>query len=196
MALLAWSTARGRGSLTPRVKRTVLLHGLIGGVLITLLKVVEYRYLVLEHSLEIYGGIVAVLFASLGIWLGRRLTRERVVTREVRVDVPVEVPVHVPVEVRVAVPFEVRVEVPVEVPVARSEPFVRDQARVEQLGLTPRELDILEVMAAGLSNREIAQRLFVSENTVKTHLARLFSKLSARRRTEAVRLAKAARLIP
>jgi len=150
------------------VKKTVLLYGLLAGVLIALLKLVEYRYLVIEHSLELYGGIVALVFAVVGIWLGQKLTRERVVSREVRV----------------------------EVPVVRSGPFVRDQAKVEELGLTPRELDILEAMAAGLSNKEIAERLFVSENTVKTHAARLFSKLSARRRTQAVQLAKEAGLIP
>lgn len=156
------------------MKKTVLLYGLVGGVLITLLKLVEYRYLVLEHSLELYGGIVALVFAVVGIWLGQKLTRERIVTREVEVPVPVRV----------------------EVPVVRSEPFVRDAARVAALGLTPRELDILDALAAGLSNKEIAERLFVSENTVKTHAARLFSKLSAKRRTQAVQLAKEAGLIP
>ena len=150
------------------MKKTVLLYGLLGGALIALLKLVEYRYLVLEHSLEIYGGIVALVFAVVGIWLGQKLTRERIVTREVAV----------------------RVEVP------RREPFVRDQAKVESLGITPRELEILEAMAAGLSNKEIAERLFVSEITVKTHAARVFSKLSARRRTQAVQLAKEAGLIP
>ena len=63
-------------------------------------------------------------------------------------------------------------------------------------GITPRELEILELIAAGLSTREIAERLFVSENTVKTHAGRLFDKLSARRRTQAVQLAKEAGLIP
>jgi len=154
------------------VKKTVFLYGLVGGLLVAVLKVVEYRYLVLEHSLEIYGGIVAVLFSAAGIWLGLKLTRPRetVITREV------------PVEVRVSVPA--------------NGPFVRNQARVEQLGLTPRELDILEAMAAGLSNREIAERLFVSENTVKTHAGRVFDKLAAKRRTQAVQLAKEAGLIP
>jgi len=154
------------------VKKTVLLYGLLGGVLVAVLKVVEYRFLVLEHSLEIYGGIIAAIFSALGIWLGLKLTRPRetVITREV------------PVEVRVPVPT--------------AGPFVRDQARVEQLGLTPRELDILEAMAAGLSNREIAERLFVSENTVKTHAGRVFDKLAAKRRTQAVQLAKEAGLIP
>jgi DNA-binding CsgD family transcriptional regulator len=155
------------------VKKTALLYGILGGVLIAVLKLVEYRFLVLEHSLEIYGGIVALLFSALGIWLGLKLTRTRetVVVREV--------PVHV----------EVQVPVP-------AGPFARNEARLEQLGITPRELEILEAMAAGLSNREIAERLYVSENTVKTHAARLFDKLSARRRTQAVQHAKEAGLIP
>jgi DNA-binding CsgD family transcriptional regulator len=148
------------------VKKTVLVYGILGGVLIAVLKVVEYRFLILEHSLEIYGGIVALLFSGLGIWLGLKLTR----TRET-------------VVVR-------------EVPVPGVGPFERNETRVEQLGITPRELEILEAMAAGLSNREMAERLFVSENTVKTHTARLFDKLSARRRTQAVQRAKEAGLIP
>jgi DNA-binding CsgD family transcriptional regulator len=156
------------------VKKTILVYGLLGGVLIAALKLVEYRFLVIEHSLEIYGGIVAALFSVLGIWLGLKLTRTRetVVVREV--------PVHV--------------EVPV--PVSGAGPFARNEARLRQLGITPRELEILEAMAAGLSNREIAERLFVSENTVKTHAARVFDKLSARRRTQAVQRAKEAGLIP
>jgi NarL family two-component system response regulator LiaR len=156
------------------VKKTVLLYGLLGGVLIAVLKLVEYRYLVLEHSLEIYGGLVALIFSTLGIWLGLRLTR----TRET-------------VVVR-----EVPVQVEVRVPAVASGPFERDDAQRERLGITPRELEILEAMAAGHSNREIAEQLFVSENTVKTHAARLFDKLSARRRTQAVQRAKEAGLIP
>lgn len=147
------------------MRKHVLLYGLIGGVLIAGLRLVEYRWLVVEHSIEIYGGLVAALFAGFGIWLGLKLTRhtESVVVREVEVAVPAN--------------------------------FVRDQARLEQLGITPRELEILELIAAGLSNREIAGRLFVSENTVKTHLSRVFEKLGARRRTQAVQLAKDFRLI-
>lgn len=154
----------------PLVKKTVLLYGILGGVLIAALKLVEYRFLVLEHSLEIYGGMVALIFSALGIWLGLKLTRTRT---EVLIK-----------------------EVPVEVPVRVGEPFRRNEARLQQLGITPRELEILEAMAAGFSNREIAERLFVSENTVKTHAARLFDKLSARRRTHAVQVAKEAGLIP
>jgi DNA-binding CsgD family transcriptional regulator len=144
----------------------VLLYGLVVGVLIAVLKLVEYRYLVLQHSIEIYGGIVAAMFAAVGIWLGRKLTRtrEKVVVREVMVPAPAE--------------------------------FVRDDARLESLGITPRELEVLQLIAEGLSNKEIAERVFVSENTVKTHSSRVFDKLGARRRTQAVQLGKEFRLIP
>ena len=148
------------------MRKYILLYGLLGGVLIAGLKLIEYRWLVVEHSVEIYGGLVAAVFASLGIWLGLRLTRhtETVVVREVVVPAPVN--------------------------------FVRDQGKVESLGLTPRELEILELIAEGLSNKEIAERVYVSENTVKTHSSRVFEKLGARRRTQAVQLGKALRLIP
>lgn len=146
------------------MRRTVLLYGLLGGVLIAVLKAIEYRFLVVEHSLEIYGGLVALLFSAVGLWLGLKLTRPRetVIVREV------------------AVPS----------------PFVRNEARLSDLRITPRELEILELMSAGHSTREMAERLFVSENTVKTHTGRLFDKLAARRRTQAVQLAREAGLIP
>ena len=149
------------------MRKTILIYGLLGGVLIAGLKLIEYRYLVVEHSIEVYGGLVALLFSGLGIWLGLRITgrRDRVVVREVPV-------------------------------VASAGPFVPDAARLEQLGITPRELQILEHIAAGMSNREIAEKLFVSENTVKTHSSRLFEKLDAKRRTLVVQRAKDARLIP
>ena len=101
-----------------------------------------------------------------------------------------EVPVPYEVQVQVPVPVEVRVPVPA------GAPFERNEARVRELGLTPRELEILEALAAGLSNKEIADQLFVSENTVKTHAARVFAKLGAKRRTHAVQLAKEAGIIP
>lgn len=141
-------------------------YGLLGGVLIAVLRWSEYQFLVVEHSLEIYGGLVAVVFAGLGIWLGVKLTGrpERVVVREVSVPAALE--------------------------------FVRDERRREAMGITPRELEILELIAEGLSNKEIADRLFVSENTVKTHSSRVFDKLGAKRRTQAVQMGKACGLLP
>jgi ATP/maltotriose-dependent transcriptional regulator MalT len=158
-----------------RALRDILLYGLCGGVLITLLKLSEYRLLVVEHSLEIYGGLVAVLFSALGIWLGLTITRKRaqrhLFSRPPGADGGA-------------------------VSAADASVFVADEVRLNELGITPRELEILGLIAAGLSNREIAERLFVSENTVKTHSSRLFDKLGARRRTQAVQLGKEARLIP
>jgi two-component system, NarL family, response regulator LiaR len=165
--------ARGRrgaatgGSGAP-LKRDILIYGLCGGLLIALLKAIEYRFLLVERSVEIYGGLVAAVFAVLGVWLGLRITRpkpaETVVVRAVRVPADA--------------------------------PFAADPARQAALGITRRELEILHLIAAGLSNREIADRLFVSENTVKTHSSRLFDKLGARRRTQVVQAARSEGLIP
>jgi DNA-binding CsgD family transcriptional regulator len=153
--------------------RGLLLYAVAGGLVIAGLRFVDYRFMVVEHSLAIYGGIIAVLFAGIGIWLGRGNVRERIVTREVTVEVPVEV------------------QVPAATPI-----FVLNQAKVAELELTRRELEVLQLMADGLSNREMAERLCISENTVKTHCSRLFDKLGAGRRTQAVQLARALQLIP
>jgi DNA-binding CsgD family transcriptional regulator len=144
----------------------VLIYGLSAGVLIVVLRIIEFRFLIVSHSLEIYGGLIALVFASLGIWLGLKLTRKKevVMLREVRVPAP--------------------------------QSFALNEARLKDLGITKRELEILELIAQGMSNREIAEKLFVSENTVKTHSSRLFDKLSAKRRTQAVQIGKEMGLIP
>jgi DNA-binding CsgD family transcriptional regulator len=153
-------------SLLEIMKRHVLIYGLIGGILIAVLKWTEYRFLVIEHSIEIYGGLIAATFAVLGIWLGLKLTgrQQKVVVREV--------------------------------PVPAGEPFIADERKREELCITRRELEILELIAQGMSNREIAEKLFVSENTVKTHSSRVFDKLGAKRRTQAVQLGKEFGLLP
>ena len=153
-----------------RLKNRTLIHtliyGLCGGILIVVLRLIEFRFLVVEHSIEIYGGLIAAMFAGLGIWLGLKLTRMK------------------------------EVVVVKEVPVPATRAFTLNEERLKHLGITRRELEILELIAQGLSNREIADKLFVSENTVKTHSSRLFDKLSARRRTQAVQIGKEMGLIP
>jgi len=153
-----------------RLKNRTLIHtliyGLCGGVLIVVLRLIEFRFLIIEHSIEIYGGLIAALFAGLGIWLGLKLTKKK------------------------------EVVVVKEVPVPATQAFTLNEERLKDLGITRRELEILELIAQGLSNREIADKLFVSENTVKTHSSRLFDKLSARRRTQAVQIGKEMGLIP
>ena len=104
----------------PRPWRNILRYGLCGGVLITLLKLTECRFLVVEHSLEIYGGLVAAIFSALGICLGITHTRIKAASR----------------------------------PARESNPFEPDEQRILELNITPRELEILGLIAAGLSNRE------------------------------------------
>jgi len=144
------------------------IYGACGGVLIVAMRLVEYRFLVVSHSVEIYAALIAAAFAAIGIWFGLTITGRKVEVREVTVEVPVPAP---------------------------SGPFVADQARIESLGITPRELEVLQLIAEGLSNKEMAERLFVSENTVKTHASRVFDKLGASRRTQAVQFAKSQGLI-
>jgi len=141
----------------------ILIYGLCGGILIVALRLIEFRFLVVEHSIEIYSGLIAACFAGVGIWLGLKLTKKK----EVLVVKEIAVPA----------------------------PFALNEQRLKDLGITKRELEILQLIAEGMSNREIAEKLFVSENTVKTHSSRLFDKLSARRRTQAVQIAKEIGLI-
>lgn len=157
-------------------------YGVCGGLLIIAMRVVEYRFLVVEHSFEIYAALIAAAFAAVGIWLGRQIVQVRTVctVRSVRGVHTVRVPED---------PTVPRPEAPGE------RPFAPDTARIATLGITPRELEVLSLIAEGLSNREMAARLFVSENTIKTHTSRVFDKLGASRRTQAVQLAKSQRLI-
>jgi two-component system, NarL family, response regulator LiaR len=143
------------------VKR-VILYGLAGGVLIALLKVLEYKYVVRAYPAEVYGGVVAVIFSAVGLYFGLRWSRSKevVVVKE------------------------------------KGGPFVLDVERLKELGITPREHEILGLIAEGLSNREIGERLFVSENTVKTHSSRLFDKLGVNRRVQAVLKGRELSLLP
>jgi two-component system, NarL family, response regulator LiaR len=154
------------------MKRHVLIFGLVGGLLIATLQYTEYRFVIIEHSVELYSALVAILFAAFGIWLGLRITRKREIIRETVVVMEVLVPAEAPV------------------------PFTPNTAQQQTLGITARELEILTLVAGGLSNREIASQLFVSENTVKTHCARAFDKLGAARRTQAVQRGKELGLLP
>ncbi|WP_317891719.1 helix-turn-helix domain-containing protein [Acidicapsa acidisoli] len=151
------------------MKRHVLIYGILGGILVTLLQWSQYHFLVIEHAEALYVALIAAIFAALGIWLGIKLkgTRQKVLIREIPIPAPVQ-----------------------------PTPFVPDESKRKDLDITRRELEILELIAQGLSNREIAGKLFVSENTVKTHCSRAFDKLGAARRTQAVQRSKELGLLP
>jgi NarL family two-component system response regulator LiaR len=141
--------------------RSVLLYGASLAILLLLMKWLEWRLVVIDHAFELYAGAVALLFTGLGIWLAKKLTTPKSNTMIVEKQVFV-----------------------------RSYHFVLNEAEVARLRLSKRELEVLQLMADGLSNQQIAERLFISLNTIKTHAANLFGKLEVQRRTQAIELAR------
>ena len=135
-----------------RRNKTILLYGMALAILLFLLKWLEWRFIVYDHAVEVYSGVIAIIFTGLGIWVALKLVRPRTIT--------------------------VKDEAPTLPPSG------------ELAGLSGREREVLQLMAEGLSNQEIADRLYVSLNTIKTHCSRIFEKLEVRRRTQAVQKAK------
>ena len=152
----------------------VILYGSGLAVLLFLLKWLEWRFLIFDHAMDIYSGAIAVLFTGVGIWLALKLAKPKIVT------ITLPAPEPPPAE---TVPANLA---PVAAP---------DLKQIEKLGLSARELEVLQLMAEGLSNQEIAGHLFVSLNTIKTHTSRIFEKLDVRRRTQAVEKARRLKII-
>ena len=157
----------GNKNLLLRNKATIV-YGISLAFLLFLLKWLELRFIIFDHSFEIYIGFIAVIFTALGIWLALKLSKPKIET----------------------------VVVEKEVYVTRNENFVPDTSLISRLELSKRELEILSLLAQGHSNQEIAGKLFVSLSTVKTHIQNLFYKLEVKRRTQAVEKAKRLNLIP
>ena len=147
--------------------KELLGYAIMMALLMLLLRWLEFRFLVFEHQYEIYVGLIAVFFLLFGIWLANKITK--------------------PKEKTIIVEKEIRIS---------SEQFVLNESELESRKISKRELEVLTLMAEGLSNNEIAERLFVSLNTVKTHSAKLFEKLEVKRRTQAIETAKKLSLLP
>ncbi len=145
-----------------------MLYGVSLALLLFLMRWLEVRVLVVDHATELYAGALALIFTALGIWLALNLAKPKTKT----------------------------VVVEKQVYVAREGSFERNEQAVEELGLSKRELEVLELMATGLSNNEIAEKLFVSLNTIKTHSSKVFEKLEVNRRTQAIETAKRKGIIP
>ncbi|MEP7265109.1 MAG: response regulator transcription factor [Bacteroidota bacterium] len=144
------------------MKKTILIYGLSLAALIMLLKVLQYKYMLMDLSIEVYIGVIAALFTITGVWAGSKLISPKIKT------VVVE---------------------------TLSTPFIINEEAVKSTGLSQRELEVLQLMAAGFSNQEIADKIFVSVSTVKSHAAGIFLKLDAKRRTQAILKAKELKII-
>jgi NarL family two-component system response regulator LiaR len=142
----------------------------------------------MRRTVIIYGIAMAVLLGLLKMVEYKYLVR----------DIPLEFYVGI-----IAVMFTalgiwtgLRLTRPKVVEVLVDGPFERDEEALKRQGISKREFEVLELIAAGLSNHEIADRLFVSNSTVKTHVSKVLAKLDASRRTEAIANAKQLRIIP
>ncbi|MBL7919285.1 MAG: DNA-binding response regulator [Bacteroidia bacterium] len=152
--------------------KMIMLYGLSMAILLFLLKWLEYRFILISHSFEIYIGIIAVIFMTLGIWLALKLTKPKIKTVVVEKEIVIEKEV-----------------------IVNTKDFTFNEKELEKLGISQRELEVLQLMAQGLSNNEIAEKLFVSTHTIKTHSSKLFEKLDVKRRTQAIEKAKRLNII-
>jgi NarL family two-component system response regulator LiaR len=148
--------------------RRIVLYGAVLAVLLFLLKWLEFHFIIINNAYEVYIGVIALFFTLLGIWLALKLTKPKVQT------VVIEKPVYI----------------------NNGSDFSPNQHELDRLNLSRREVEVLELMAEGLSNQEISARLFVSLNTIKTHSSNLFEKMEVKRRTQAIEMAKRLCIIP
>lgn len=151
-----------------RKYKTILIYGISLALLIVFLKLIEYELIILNNSFQFYAGSIALLFTLLGIWLATKLIKPKT-----KIEV---------VEKKVFI--------------NQVQPFVINEDALAKTEISARELEVLQLMAKGFSNQEIANTLFVSVSTIKTHISNLFFKLEASRRTQAVEKAKNLGLIP
>lgn len=147
--------------------RNIIVYGLAMAILLFLLKWLEIRFIIVDYAFEVYSAAIAIIFTALGIWLALKLVGQKVHT--------------------------VYVEKEIQVPDQGS--FQVNSDEITRLGLSKRELEVLQLMATGLSNNEIAEKMFISPNTIKTHCSRIFEKLEVSRRTQAVEKARRLMLI-
>lgn len=154
--------------------RDIIVYGLSLGAVFFLLQWMEYRFVVISHLYEIYITLIAIIFTALGVWLALKLSKPKV---ETRVETVI-------------------IEKQVSVANNSDSHFSGSKEKGDSIGLSAREIEVLSLMAMGLSNQEIADRLFVSLNTVKTHSSRLFEKMDVKRRTQAIEKAKRLQIIP
>lgn len=138
--------------------KQTIIYGASMAALLFVLKWLELRLIIINHSLEVYIGAIALIFTTLGIWLALKLSAEKIKT----------------------------VVVEKEVLVASPAIFVFNTKAAHAIGLSIREVEVLKLMAEGMSNKEIADSLFVSLNTIKTHSSNLFVKMDVERRTQAI----------
>jgi two-component system, NarL family, response regulator LiaR len=175
----------------------IIIYGASLALLLMLLKWLEWHFVVLDHALDIYSGAIAIVFTGLGIWLALKLAKPKTVfvERPGAGEGGMERPIGADAGIRGRSGDDAEIVRLVGDDARMEQGPSIDEEAIAKLGLSARELEVLQAMAEGLSNQEIAARLFVSLNTVKTHSSNIFGKLDVRRRTQAVETARRMKII-
>lgn len=148
------------------MKRTLIVYGTFLGLFVFLLTMSEYWLWIKLNAFDYYIAATSCIFLIAGWWLSKKIYSER---KEKIID---------------------------PAPLLNGTEFVvPSQSALEQSNLSKREMDVLVLMGQGMTNQEIADSLFVSQNTVKTHTNRIFEKLETKNRTQSIVKAKAQGLI-
>lgn len=146
--------------------RHIIIYGSSLAALVFVLKWMQWKFLIVDNSIDIYIGLIALFFTVLGIWIALQLTKTK--TEKVVIEKKVFVP---------------------------AEEIQIDEEAIKKLNISPREYEVLQLMAKGLSNADIAGELYLTLSTIKTHVSNLYVKMDVKRRTQAIEKAKSLRII-
>ncbi|MBD0374866.1 MAG: response regulator transcription factor [Flavisolibacter sp.] len=144
------------------MKHTIIAFGLLVFSVLLLFQIARFSRFQSGWSTELWIAAFSIIFLFIGIFLSKKLQKEKIVEKKVFVH---------------------------------KEEFTVDKEKLEQLSISKREYEVLQLICKGMSNQQIAEALFVSENTVKKHVSNLFLKLDVERRTEAIRKARELSLV-
>ena len=138
--------------------RHLLIYGFAIATLVFGLKWMQWKFLIMDNAIDIYIGLIAIMFTSLGGWIAYQIIKPKTQT----VFVEKQVIIHQPKN------------------------FTLNQKELKKLKLTNREFQILKLIVQGYSNVEIANQLFLSLSTIKTHVSNLYSKMNVKSRFQAI----------
>lgn len=147
--------------------RHIILYGILMAILVFILKWLQWKFLIVNNSIDIYIGLIAIFFTVLGVWMATQFIRVKTKT----------------------------VIVEKKVIVTHSDKFKPDDAELKNLNLSSREYEVLQLLAKGYSNADIAKKLFLSINTIKTHVSNLYQKVDVKSRTQVIEKAKRMKII-
>lgn len=139
-----------------------IFYGISMSALLLLLKWLHWHFIISDSAIEIYSGLIALFFTIFGIWIANQLLKPKIETVIIEKEVIKPIP----------------------------EEFSINQSELDKFNFTSRELEVLQLLIQGKSNLEIAESLFLSISTIKTHVSNIFIKMDVKSRTQVMDKAK------